>query len=442
MRFNLYIGNHGKRDGIEDYIVILREIITRRGHELVVSECLYPKLINIIIDEFTNYLCNEEISAFKRHYPHAKLIFVLTEFIESRLLVRSFNFFGGLLDAAPIAAMNVYCRLRRDDFLPPSFRDWLVAIAYSPFLLVYYLLHCLKNWRSGKPVPLSSRLHPLSYMLERYLGLEKMIGCADGVILSHAMIEAGLRKLSNLVPVLGTLYPEIDFEELKKTLFTGKRLYIEVTGSITPYRQRCINKINSDIIALGIKNIFDLCQAISFGSANSVEGTNRSSAGQTAPLVRLTSDVREKGVLRGAYSLHPPQSRRWRYASPIRIFRALQHDHNMPVLTKQFNQHPIEHLCLVYRGQETLARMYWYYKDPKELFDFLEPRIREYMHVATDVNDAIVAAMVTIAGADDPVTKKERSTFKVSDSMISLDAHLEQHAGVAEKDAEVDESKA
>jgi hypothetical protein len=403
MKFNLYIANHGKRDGVEDYLAILGDIIARRGHELVVAEHLDPDHVNIVIDEFTNFICNDEIATFRRQYPHAKLIFVLTEFIESRLLVRSFNFFGGLLEAAPVAAMNVYLRLRRKDFLPPSFNAWLIAAAYSPLLVVYYLLHCLKNWRSGKHLGIQARLYRRAYMLMRYLGLEKMIGCADAVVLSHAMIEPGLRKLSPAVPVLGTVFPELDFGTIKNTLFSGKRLYIETTGSVTPYRQKYIDKINSDLVVLGMKNMFYLCRAISFGGPVIEPAPSGMVARQNETLSAQSWARTERRVLRGAYSLHPPQSRRWKYSSPTRIFRALRFDHNMPVLTKLFGQHPIEHLCLVFSGRETLAQMYRYYKNPEALFAHLEPRLDEYMHIAIEANDAVVASMVGMArgGEDD-----------------------------------------
>ena len=48
----------------------------------------------------------------------------------------------------------------------------------------------------------------------------------------------------------------------------------------------------------------------------------------------ISAVVSKEGIIRGAYSLHPPQSETWRYASPTRIYRALCIDYNMPILTK------------------------------------------------------------------------------------------------------------
>lgn len=372
MIFNLYIANHGKRDGIEDFITLLNAAVTTRGHEAKVTSELDAHAVNVIIDEFTNAIRNEEIATFKQQYPNARVVLVLTEFIERRLGVCSFNFFSGPLDAAVIAALNIYLRLRRKDFLPPTLSHWLIAVAYSPMGLVYYLDHLRRNLRRRSRMRLSYRIHGSAYMLMRYLGLEKMISLADGLVLSHGMIAEGLEGLVDDIPVLGTVHPELNLDDIRRSIFHDKQLFVEITGSVTPYRQRFIEIINGMIEVLGLKNCFRMCHSIAF------------------------SATRDNNAPRGAYSLHPPQTRGWKYCSPTRIFRALQYDHNMPVLTKVFEQHPIEKLCLEFKGDETLFDMYRYYKNPEKLMEYLEPRMREYMGTARRENDAIVAAMAAL----------------------------------------------
>jgi len=358
---------------IEDYLSILSHIFVSRGYEVVISEKLDEHAINIIIDGFTDEACNIEIAAFRHRHPDAKLFFVLTEFIESWLFVRSYNWFSGsLLDAAVIAAMNVFFRLRRQDFLPPNFRDWLVGGIYSPVLLFDYLVNIIINVLIKRQTPLFywSRPRRFSYWMKRYLGLEKIMGVADGVVLSHCKISRGLKKLAPQTPVIGTLCPEIDIEEIKKTLFSKKELFIEVTGTITPYRLACMEKINTDIGALCLKGHFQLCRSVPLSSQG------------------------KEDVLRGAYSLHPPQTDKWKYSSPTRIFRALQHDNNMPVLTKIYNQHPIEDICLVSEGTGTLIQMHQYYHDHDKLFADLAPRMKKYADLSRKTNNAIVKKMI------------------------------------------------
>lgn len=369
MKINLYVANHGKRDGIEEYIRIVEDVFRKRGHSVKVAEVLDADALNLIIDEFTNFVCNEEIAHFRRDNPQARLVFVLTEFIGQRLLVRSFNLFDGFLEPAVLALMNVYLRLRRKDFIPPGFRDWAVGIIHAPLACCYVLKHLWLNLFSRSRKPFARRLHRQVYLLMRYLGLERMIAHADAAILSHDAIAAGLAHMPTCPRVLGTLHPEMNWEIIEASLFRGKKPFCEVTGSVTTYRQEWIDAINRRIITLGMHNRLGLCQPIAFGNDN-------------APL-----------PARGAFSLHPPQTQGWNYSSPTRIFRALQYDHNLPVLTKVFNQHPIEKLGLEFRGDDSIVDMYRYFKDPQALFAWLRPRVEEYMAVASRHNDAIVSAL-------------------------------------------------
>lgn len=367
MLFNLYVGNHGKKVGIEDYISIISDVFGKRGHEVIVSETLRPDAHNIVIDEFTNYIANLNLREFRRDNPKTKIIYVLTEFVERRKLVSSFNFFGGWLEASAIAAMSVYFRWLRKDYLPASLRDWTVAILYMPLLAIFYAAYFIRNSLSKRRTTFTSRLHAIAYLQMRYLGLEAHLQFADYAILSHPLIGEQLRLLPSYKDwhgkVIGTLYPELDINEIVRNLFRYKRLFIEVTGSVTPYRQKFIDQINRDILSLGLSNHIDRCQAISFSNHSEMPK-------------------------RGAYSLHPPQSKKWCYCSPTRLYRALQVDHNVPIITKSFGQHPIEKLCLTYNS-ETFASMYSYYTNKdKYIIDFRKI-FEEYNQLATANNDQI-----------------------------------------------------
>ena len=378
MLFNIYIENHARLDGVEDFISILKQIISARGHEVKVSRDLEIDCPNIIIDEFTNYICNKKIIAFKRDNPQGNLIYLLTEFIEDRLLVRSFNFFGVFFAASLIAAMNIYFRYRRKDFLPASFFDYVIAILYSPLLVLYMIWHKLDNLLRylirKKRISLTYRLHRLAYMHMRFLGLQRMVEYADSFILSHEEIVKSVDKLSKNISkqkeVIGVIYPELDFEKIESGLFDKTGLFIEITGSVTRFRQKFIKAINRDIVVLGLNNAWKPCLALSF------------------------SGYKNKFLKRGAFSLHPPQSKFWRYSSPTRIYRALQYNLNMPVLTKFFGQNPIENLCLILKGDESLIQMSEFYADKQKAIDFLQPRVMQYMETVSKANNQVVDVMV------------------------------------------------
>ena len=108
---NLYIGNHGKPDGIEDYIVLITNLMANRGVQVRVSSAYDPHAVNLVIDEFTNYVENHRLAAFKKAYPRSKIVFILTEFAVRSWGVKSFNNFGGPFDAAAIAlVLTSICR--------------------------------------------------------------------------------------------------------------------------------------------------------------------------------------------------------------------------------------------------------------------------------------------------------------------------------------------
>lgn len=376
MLINIYTANHGKLYGIEDYLTFLDTAFKTRGHRVKISQELDPASINIIIDEFTNQIRNREIIEFRKTHPDARIYLLLTEFFESRLLIHSLNFFGGLFDAATIAALDVYARLIRKEFLQPTLKHWGIALLYSPILLLYAMLYRLRHpGDRGMKRFIKNRVRPCAYLHLRYLGLEKMIHVADGLILAHDGIASGAAKLAPNIPILGTVYPEIDAEKIRKQLFSGKKLFIEITGSITSYRQHYIDRLNTRIVLLGIRNIFDICTVIPFSSNEKSQ------------------------VVRGAYALHPPQTKRWRYCSPTRIYRSLQVDNCMPVLTKHFGQHPIEDLCLIFQNDgDSIYSMYRYYRSPELLLRELEPKLSHYMRIARENNDALIKAILAPRG--------------------------------------------
>ena len=48
-------------------------------------------------------------------------------------------------------------------------------------------------------------------------------------------------------PIVGTFYPEIDVDDIKKNIFKNKDLFFEVTGTVTQYRLNKMQEIDDDI---------------------------------------------------------------------------------------------------------------------------------------------------------------------------------------------------
>jgi hypothetical protein len=376
---NLYVANHGKLDGVEDYVVLITNLMAKRGVQVRVSSTYDPHTVNLVIDEFTNYVENHRLAAFKKAHPQSKIVFVLTEFAVRKWGVTSFNHFGGLVDAAAIALFDVYLRLIRDDFGQITLAGILKLMLYSPILaseIVPGYLRFALGRLIGRRVPHGGTRylrahHRKIYFHMRYLGLMAFLRYADAIIASHERVIDGFAREigSHEKPLqyFGVAYPELEERNVLDQLIVGKKLFIEITGSVTRYRQRWIERINQQLIALGLQNVFGYCAALPFSSFAS-----------------------DKPVDRGAYSLHPPQTRSWPYCSPTRIFRALSVDHNLPILTHHFHQNPIEDVCFVFKNQKSIVELYEMYADPVRLRKFIEPKLKSYNEIAVARNDALV----------------------------------------------------
>lgn len=382
---NIYIGNHGLQDGVEDYITLFNDIFTKRDIDVVVSRKYDASAINIIFDEFTNYVENERLALFKADNPESKIVIALTEFVRKKLFVESFNNFGGMFEDAIIVATGLFVSILRKDIGVLQCGTILRALLYSPLLFfnmsfwaVAFLLGRILRRKTLRPLArLIKSNHRTMYFHMRYLGLKANLKYADAVIASHEEIYRGLsgkmKSCCSSTKYLGVVYAEFDEDQVIKDLMLNKELFIELTGSMTKYRQKYIEKINRLLVLMGISNVFTSCRAFFFSDV----GTR-------------------KNVKRGAYSLHPPQTRTWPYCSPTRIYRALAVDHNIPILTKYFGQNPIEDVCLRLQGVASIADFYKLYFDRESLLAFIRPKITTYNQIARQNNDDLVRDILLI----------------------------------------------
>jgi hypothetical protein len=383
---NLYIGNHGKQDGIEDYITLITKLMQARGLPVTVSSTYDPDAVNLVIDEFTNYIENRRLAAFKSAHPRSRVVFVLTEFVARRWGAVSFNHFGGPFEAAAIALFDVYLRRVRDDFGRLTSGKLLKLLFYSPLFIAELVPDTLrliaklllgKGW-SKDGLGYLRRHHRTIYFHMRYLGFRACLPYADALITSHENIMSGVLLEAcpeqRVAPSLGVLYPELDERDVLDKLMVGKKLFMEITGSVTRYRQKWIERTNRWLVSLGLQSVFGHCVSLPFSLLASSKPTER-----------------------GAYSLHPPQTRRWPYSSPTRIFRALSVDHNLPILTDHYHQNPIEDVCFVLKDKTSVVELYEMYVDRNLLRRFIEPRVKSYNETVSSRNDTLVARLREIA---------------------------------------------
>lgn len=375
---NLYVGNHGKKDGIEDYVDLITDLMAKRGIRVTASSALDPDAVNLVIDEFTNYVENYRMATFKKAHPRSKIVFILTEFVVRKWGAESFNHFGGPHEAAVISLFDVYLRLVRDDFGPIRAGQVLKMLCYSPLLalqvlpgtLRFILARLVRRRVPHGGIQFLQANQRIIYFHMRYLGLMAFLRYADAIVTSHEGIIDGIpREIGRdrkPLPLLGVLYPELDEREVVDNLMLDKKLFMEITGSVTRHRQRWIERVNRQLTSLGLHNVFGYCMSL--------------------PFAVLAS---QKPVERGAYSLHPPQTRTWPYSSPTRIYRALAVDHNLPILTRHYRQNPIEDACFVLENKMSIVELYEMYADRRRLRQFIEPKVRSYNELVRVRNDAL-----------------------------------------------------
>lgn len=363
--FNIYIGNHPTTEMIDDYISMFKHILHVRKIPYKVSSGLCCDSVNLVVDEFSDQARIHELTVFKREHRESVVILVLTEFIEQGFFVNSLNYFDKTIKGSSIiSALKVYYVLKKSaGGLSLTISEIIFSLIYIPVSAGYYLVDIIKSAGKSKKIFYWEEPRKYGYWVKRYLGLRAAIKYFDGVVLSHDLIK--LDKSLGNANILGSIYPEFDINKIKGDLFYKKRLFFEVTGTLTSYRKWFIEEIDNDIRSLCLGDSFDNSKAI-----------------------RVSSEERGSHV-RGAYSVHPPQTETWKYSSPTRIYRALYHDNNFPVLTKNFKQHPIEDICIVYE-KKMLPLMIIYY-ERKELFlDLVNDRLISYLLLAGDNNDKVI----------------------------------------------------
>ena len=336
MQIQLFVGNHGRRYAVEDHIKLIQQVLGARGVEVQIVEELHDAKPTLIIDEFTNLAVNRDIRAFKAANPNIPIVVLLTEFIEKKWGVTSFNLFGSISTAAAAFCLEILARLRRPDFSRSSALKWVQCLFYAPFAAIYLFQNRKMATIAMDRGQVDGDLKRLAYMHIRFLGLQSMVDCLDGVILMHEKIATTHlfgSKTSRKLCDLGVIYPEFDIDAVMSKFWVDKHLGFEITGSMTRHRCQWLRRIGRDILGAGLINTY--------------EPINDRSFKQTA----------QASDWRASYSLHPPQSGPWPYSSPARLFRAITEDGSLPVLTRSFNQNPIEELGIVYKGMETLVEL-------------------------------------------------------------------------------------
>ena len=370
LKINVVNSNHPLLSRIEDYISILEDITTTRGIKFKTSENFIKGHLNVVIDEFTDPSFLLKISLFKKKHPTEKIVLIATEFVETFHGVTSINIFNRISNIAIISYANIWIRFNFPDLknhLLPG--DMLRSFIFLPFLPYILMGFFLNRYRQKFKIGLQ-HIHQTVYHHIRYLGLKKAISSFDYVVALHENILSSMHDHFPGIVSRGVFYPELKNSDLKD-LFSNKVMKIDVSGTITSFRQSEIKRMQKLLLRFG--NRFLGFNIIPFNKKNDKGKNNK------------TSDDEKS-----AFSFHPPQSSKWKYCSPTRLFRALSMDKNIPLISKNFQQHPIEDCCIEVKTIEDLIKAKLIHERVAPVYTEYLEKLKNYSTISKDRNNEFI----------------------------------------------------
>jgi hypothetical protein len=319
--------NHASLAGVEEIAGLLEEELQRCGFNTASCRTLPAEIkdddLPIVVDEFSEPLVLGAFASFRMAHPKTTFVCVLTEFFASGSWARPPSLNGFKHPWQSLLFDNLlytYCFLGEKLALFPG------AQVKAPGIVNYILgmaglvwLALQKAWRPRTPLRRLRVFHERAYLWFRALGLQSISGIFDFYLALHPAIcnEAMATALGTSPEQIHTLLvppPVVNKSELiNEKLEFG----IDLSGSTNRYRNR------------QMKRITRLLQRVSPGG--------RFAHG----LIRGFNDSEKKFLL----SFNPPQSRTWRYSSPMRIIGAIKRG-QIPVVIDKFGDHPAEDLAL------------------------------------------------------------------------------------------------
>ncbi len=378
---NVYVANHGKLDGVDDLLQIIKFAFESRGFLVFVSNEFRVNMFNFIVDEFVDSGRLKELDSFKKHNPQTPVVFVLTEFVGRAFGVTTINPFRlTLLQASLEGFSRLFHRKYMPHLEPLKPVDFLkVIFLYFPFVIAYIsgvMLAHTPKLLSGQYIRLVfnavlTKFSRVYYAQARFQSLKYAAKYADGFIGVHKDIYDGAERYIqalNKSNYLGEIFPEFDLEKVKRSLTAGDMpCRFEVSGKLTPYRKSVIRRLDITLRAMGLHSSFKKTVKRDFGSN---------------PIVK------EKSF----FALHPPQTKHWPKVSPTRIYRSLTCDASVPVLTCNFGQHPIEELCLLLLqfNVEEILKLSSFYRSEEHRNEWINTKLPIYCKVAFDQNQGLV----------------------------------------------------
>lgn len=329
--------NHSSLDGVAEIVDLLVEEFRHSGFFTISCRSLPEEIrdgeILVVIDEFSEPTVVEALKKFKASHPKVILACVLTEFFSPESWARppSLNSFKTpwqslLFDNLLYVACFMNGRLKLFPDLrikQPGPANYFLSFAG----LIWLSALKLKNPRIN--ILRTRSFHERGYLWFRALGLQSISRVFDIYLSLHPAIasDALATALGTTREKIHTLLvppPIVEKPDLvKSTLAFG----VDFSGSLSSYRKKQIEKV------------IKILETVSPGKRFSHY------------MERGFDDSKMHLVL----SFNLPQSKTWRYSSPMRIIGAIKRG-QIPIISEKFGDHPAEDLALLFPKNVNQAR--------------------------------------------------------------------------------------
>ena len=377
-------GNHFRVSGIEDIVDMFVYVFQRLNISYEVTSDIVPNSNNLLIDEFSNIYFNENLIDTKLEFPSTKIYTVCTEFITKKFGFTTFNLFSSSdLFLVLLSKFMLGSFIKKLFLFIPLLCSLIIFIPKLFFniilVLFNYLLNLINIHYLNQEQLVLENDNPISRFIARYVmmpfkkcfylelrfqGFMQVYDYIDYFYIIHPNNTSDLieKKLKGIV------YPEIINIDLLINALKRKTAGIGLSGSITSYRLSSLDKFKRALFIKGIHNFF--IHNIKFNKFSPTKKTLKND-----PLTEV------------AFHFHPPQSSGWSFSSPTRIYRTVSVYNAIPIISKRFDQHPIEELAYNYNEPGTLKLLY-NFKLEHNLNDF-KSKIQKYNKIAYKNNNLI-----------------------------------------------------
>lgn len=373
-QFAIVLPNRGSVARVLDQVSVLG-----RAFEGAASVSLSPVIVdgavNILLDGHSGDgdLCR----ALETRSARTKIIILATEFLGKVEGIATFN---PWIDDAGVEILRLTSEARDAGFLQRFFY----------FCRLKWIKKSIRWFGTFDDL---QSYHAVRYNKLRFESFLRIVPQVDGIIASHPLI---LAQLAEFYPqfadkYLGAAYPQFSVNNLQDTFGSdawvqGRGKQFEITGTMSAYRAAFAARCDAQTARAAGWSALSVT-----GFRPDIDSYLLKMTGWNASYEEPSRPTDQTSVM---FSLHPPQSQGWPYSSPVRIFRAIEVDHTIPVLPEPFGDHPIEDVCLPMG--DSLQPLEDLAASPQARLRWLDEKLRPYNDIAIAQNAQLVQRILRL----------------------------------------------